>query len=78
VTGEFGQSRSRIIVHVIRNVERVHAIDADEKHMLDVARLCGGGCGKQACNNQRCQRSGEKATNGHGKPPEKNRTERED
>jgi hypothetical protein len=77
VTGEFGQSRLRVPGNIIRRIKGVHAINADQKHMLDVARLCGGGCGK-ACDYQRCQQSGEKATIGHGKPPKENRTERED
>jgi hypothetical protein len=65
VTGKLGQSRLRILGDLIRNIEGVHAVDADQKHMLDVAGLCGSGCGNQARKYECGKQSGEKATNGH-------------
>src|SRR5258707_9267130 len=77
MTGKLGQSRLRILGDVIRNIEGMHTVDADQKHMLDVAGLCGGSWGNQARKYDCGQKSGEKATNGHGKASWKNQSERE-
>jgi hypothetical protein len=67
VTGKLGQSRLRVLGDVIRNIEGMHTVDADEKHMLDVARLRGSGCGNQAHKYDCGKQSGVKATNCHWK-----------
>ena len=76
-SGEFGQSRLRILGDVIRNIEGMHAIDTDEKHMFDVAGLCGGSCRNQGRERNCGQQSGDKTTSCHGKASWKNQSERE-
>jgi hypothetical protein len=65
VSGKLGQSRLRILGDVIRNIEGMHTVDADQKHMLDVAGLRGGSCGNQARKYECGKQSGEKATSCH-------------
>jgi hypothetical protein len=43
----------------------MHTVDADQKHMFDVAGLSGSGCGNQARKYECGKHSGEKAANGH-------------
>jgi hypothetical protein len=43
----------------------MHTVDADQKHMFDVAGLRSGGCGNQARKYEYGKQSGEKATSGH-------------
>ncbi|HEY0802669.1 MAG TPA: hypothetical protein VGD54_17670 [Steroidobacteraceae bacterium] len=65
MSGELSQSRLRILGYVIRNIEGMQSVDADEKYMLDVAGLRGGSYGKQARQYDCGQQSGEKATKCH-------------
>jgi hypothetical protein len=65
VTGELGQSRLGVLGDIIRNIEGMHTVDADQKHMLDVAGLRSGACGNQARKYEDGKQSGEKATSCH-------------